>query len=67
VAVQYGLEDLDASATISTFGTGANLNGATDNGLFRAAHLPGLIAPEGRSRATINCAIRIIRHPGAIQ
>ncbi|CAN5625738.1 acetamidase/formamidase family protein [soil metagenome] len=66
IAVEWGVDELEASAPISVIGTGPDLNSATDNGLQRAADLLDLSVPEVKNRATITGAIEIGRHPGVV-
>ena len=67
VARTWGLDRLEETAPISVVGTGPDLNGATDNGLARAAWLLEMSVPEVKNRATITGGIEIGRHPGVVQ
>lgn len=57
---------LEDSYPISFIGSGATLNGATNNGMERAAKLFGITVPEVMNRATINGSIQIGRNPGVV-
>lgn len=67
LAREYGVDELEETLPVSFVGTGANLNLATDNGLYRAARLLQIPIQEVRNRATIAGAIEIGRHPGVVQ
>jgi len=61
-----GIEDLEESLPVAFVGTGATINGATDNALSRASNLLGISVPEVKNRATISGAIEIGRLPGVV-
>lgn len=58
--------ELEESYPISSIGSGATLNDATNNGMERAAKLFGITVPEVMNRATINGSIQIGRNPGVV-
>ncbi|HEU4514953.1 MAG TPA: acetamidase/formamidase family protein [Nocardioidaceae bacterium] len=52
---------------LQVLGSGANLNSAVDNAVFRAAKLFGMSSDQVRNRATISGAVDIGRLPGFVQ
>ncbi|HEU4514047.1 MAG TPA: acetamidase/formamidase family protein [Nocardioidaceae bacterium] len=52
---------------VQVLGSGANLNSAVDNAVFRAAKLFEITSDEVRNRATISGAVDIGRLPGFVQ
>ena len=52
---------------VQVLGSGANLNSAVDNAVFRAAKLFGMSSDQVRNRATISGAVDIGRLPGFVQ
>jgi acetamidase/formamidase len=52
---------------VQVLGSGANLNAAVDNAVFRAAKLFAMTSDEVRNRATISGAVDIGRLPGFVQ
>jgi acetamidase/formamidase len=67
LAEKWGVAEIEETAPISVFGTGANLNEATNNGLARAAELLDVSVDEVRNRATVTGAVEIARNPGVVQ
>ncbi len=58
---------LEEAYPLQSFGSGANLNDATENGLQRIAELINIPVEEVKNRATIAGAISISRLPGVVQ
>lgn len=66
LANKWNLKNLEETSPISFIGTGADLNKAIDNGLFRAAKLLDMTVGEVKNRATITGSIEIGRAPGVV-
>jgi acetamidase/formamidase len=66
LAAEWHIEEIEETYPVSFVGTGADLNGATLNGMERAAALFKIDVPEVMNRATITGSIDIGRNPGVV-
>ncbi|MCC4722231.1 acetamidase/formamidase family protein [Salinicoccus sp. RF5] len=66
LAAEWRIEEIEKTYPVSFVGTGADLNGATLNGMERAASLFKIDVPEVMNRATITGSIDIGRNPGVV-